>query len=353
MTRAGQGTSPAVSTEAAVVARGSLINLAAMVTGAALAFGLTVLVSRWLQPSGAGAFFELIALFTILSNTFELGADTGLTRWISRARAIGGIEDVRRIVMIALVPVLIIGTAAGAAMWVAAPELARLFLHGLPPATGVTDVRIVAPLVVLGALSSCIVDGARGFGRMWPYLAIEGLGKPLVRVVLVLAAVIAGWGLRGALIAWGLPIIIGLGAGAVIFAAIIRAEVPVRPGTRASARRRARAEHAARSARGHQAASGTRDRLAAPVTGGRGPPRRPRATDPASGAAGQETGRAEASAPRPGGVRRYSRAGRHPGASRDPGRPGTCPGSRQPLPAQPRPRTAPRDVAPGPPAAGR
>ena len=254
MTRAGQGTSSAVSTEAAVVARGSLINLAAMVTGAALAFGLTVLVSRWLQPSGAGAFFELIALFTIVSNTFELGADTGLTRWISRARAIGGIEDVRRIVMIALVPVLFIGTAAGAAMWVAAPELARLFLHGLPPAVGVTDVRIVAPLVVLGALSSCIVDGARGFGRMWPYLAIEGLGKPLARVVLVLAAVIAGWGLRGALIAWGLPIVIGLGAGAVIFAAIIRAEVPVRPGTRASARRRARAEHAARSARRPQAA---------------------------------------------------------------------------------------------------
>ncbi len=197
MTRAGQGTSPAVSKEAAVVARGSLVNLAAMVTGAALAFGLTVLVSRWLQPSGAGAFFELIALFTILSNTFELGADTGLTRWISRARAIGGIEDVRRIVMTALVPVLIIGTAAGAAMWVAAPELARLFLHGLPPATGATDVRIVAPLVALGALSSCIVDGARGFGRMWPYLAIEGLGKPLVRVVLVLAAVIAGWACAG------------------------------------------------------------------------------------------------------------------------------------------------------------
>ncbi len=88
--------------------------------------------------------------------------------------------------MIALVPVLIIGTVAGAAMWVAAPELARIFLRGLPPGEGTVDVRIIAPLVALGALSSCIVDGARGFGRMWPYLAIEGLGKPLVRVVLVL-----------------------------------------------------------------------------------------------------------------------------------------------------------------------
>ena len=61
------------------MARGSMVNLAAMVTGALLTFGLTVLVSRWLQPAGAGAFFELIALFTIASNTLELGADTGLS----------------------------------------------------------------------------------------------------------------------------------------------------------------------------------------------------------------------------------------------------------------------------------
>ncbi|MGO8884364.1 MAG: hypothetical protein ACLQI7_11780 [Streptosporangiaceae bacterium] len=79
MTSGAQGARPTLSAEAAVVARGSLVNLAAMVTGAALSFGLTVLVSRWLQPSGAGGFFELIAIFTILSNTFELGADTGLT----------------------------------------------------------------------------------------------------------------------------------------------------------------------------------------------------------------------------------------------------------------------------------
>jgi O-antigen/teichoic acid export membrane protein len=221
------------------VARGSLVNLAAMVTGAVLSFGLVVLVSRWLQPAGAGALFELIALFTILSNTFELGADTGLTRWISRARAIGGLIDARRIVVIAVVPVLIIGTAAAVTMWEVAPELARVFLHGLTPRTGAADIRIVAPLVPLGALSACLVDGARGFGRMWPYLAIEGLGKPMVRLGLVLAALIAGYGMRGALVGWGLPVVLGLGAGLIIFARILRKEVPVRAGVPGSPGRRA------------------------------------------------------------------------------------------------------------------
>ena len=102
-----------------------------MVLGAVMSFGLVVLVSRWLQPHGAGVFFELIALYTILSNTFELGADTGLTRWISRARAVGGLSDVRRIVVIAVIPVTLIGTAAAVGLWLVAPQVSRLLLHGV------------------------------------------------------------------------------------------------------------------------------------------------------------------------------------------------------------------------------
>ncbi len=204
-----------------------------MVSGAALSFGLTVLVSRWLQPSGAGALFELIALFTIMSNTFELGADTGLIRWISRARAIGGVSDTRRVILVALGPVLVIGVAGAVATWLAAPELARVFLHGIAARSGADDIRLVAPLIPLGSLSSCLTDAARGFGRMWPYLAIEGLGKPAARMALVLAALIIGLGMNGALIGWGLPVIVGLVAAWFIFAGILRKEAPARSGARA------------------------------------------------------------------------------------------------------------------------
>jgi len=97
------------------------------------------------------------------------------------------------------------------------------------------DIRIVAPLVPLGALSACLVDAARGFGRRWPYLAIEGLGKPVTRIILVLCALVAGLGLQGAVVAWGLPVAGGLAAISVIFVVIIRSEVPAR-----AARRRSR-----------------------------------------------------------------------------------------------------------------
>lgn len=217
---------PALSPEVSGVARGSVINIAALVLGALLGFALTVLVSRWLQPRNAGAFFELIALFTILANTLELGADTGLTRWVSRARAIGGLADAPRIVGIALVPVAIAGGMAAAAVWVAAPALAHTFLHGMAPSSAMTDIRIVGAMVPLGALTTCLLAGARGFGRMWPYLAVEGFGKPAARVCLVVTALILGWGLRGAVLAWGLPLFAGLAAAGLILTRLIRTECP-------------------------------------------------------------------------------------------------------------------------------
>lgn len=244
-----------VSSEVTSVARGSAVNLTAMVLGAVLSFGLTVLVSRWLQPSAAGGFFELISLFTILSYTLYLGADTGLLRWIARARAMGGLADTRKIVRIAVVPVFIVGSAAAVAVWIAAPEIARTFLHGIAPAAAVADIRFVAPLVPLGALCAVILSGARGFGRTWPYLAIQGLGQPALRIGLVLAALVMGWGLRGALVGWGLPVALGLVVALYILARLIKAEVPAGP-------RAARPSRSARSWRLPIGPRAVRSRLA-------------------------------------------------------------------------------------------
>ena len=220
---------PAPAADITSAARGSVINLTAMVLGAVLTFGLTVLVSRWLQPSAAGGFFELVSLFTILSYTLYLGADTGLLRWIARAGAVGGLVDTRKIVKIAVVPVLAVGVVAFAATWILAPEIARIFLHGMAPAGAIFDVRFIAPLVPLGALSAVILAGARGFGRTWPYLVVTGFGQPVLRVAFVLCALMMGWGLRGVLVGWSLPVVLGLAASWYILARLIKTDVPASP----------------------------------------------------------------------------------------------------------------------------
>jgi O-antigen/teichoic acid export membrane protein len=221
-----QPVSSTLAPEVHAVARGTVVNVVAMVMGAILGFGLTVVVSRWLQPSNAGGFFELIAIYTILSYTLMLGADTGLTRWISQARAIGGLIRVRRILAIALGPVLLAGIVTGVGMWIAAPEIATTLLHGMARGTAIEDVRIIAPVAPLGALSTCIIAGLRAYGRMWPFLAIEGLGKPVARIGLVLLALYLGLGLQGAIAAWSIPVILGLIAAGLMIAHFIRVESP-------------------------------------------------------------------------------------------------------------------------------
>ena len=197
-----------------------------MTVGAGLSFGLTVLASRWLQPKAAGEFFELIALFTILSSSFQIGADTGLTRWIARARAVGGLAEVRRIILIASVPVLAIGAAGVGAVWLAAPALARIFLRGMNQGQAASDFRLIAVFVPLGALSACLIAAARGFDRMWPYLGIEGLGKPVLRIGLVAIALGTGWGLRGAVVGWSVPVAAGIVASSFIMTRMVKKEMP-------------------------------------------------------------------------------------------------------------------------------
>ena len=212
--------------ESGLVARGSIVNMIAMTMGAALTFGLTVVASRWLQPRTTGELFELIAIFTILAYALALGADTGLTRWIARTRAVEGLTDIRRIVVIALAPVLLVGIAVAVAVWMTAPILAGIFLHSVSRGSAIIDVRLVALIVPLGGISVCLLAAARGLGRMWPYLAVEGLGKPALRMGLVVIALIAGWGLRGALVGWSVPVAIGVVAAWWIFTALIRKEAP-------------------------------------------------------------------------------------------------------------------------------
>ena len=73
-----------------MVARGGSLNFIGAVANGLLQFALVVVVTRSLTRSASGAFFEAIALFLILSNTAELGADTGLTRMIPRYRVTAG-----------------------------------------------------------------------------------------------------------------------------------------------------------------------------------------------------------------------------------------------------------------------
>ncbi|MFD0540563.1 hypothetical protein ACFQY7_48950 [Actinomadura luteofluorescens] len=77
-------------------ARGGAIGLVSSVIAAASGFLLTVVVARTLGVAEAGVFFVVVALFTIVAEIAELGADTGLVRTTARLRALGRVDELRR-----------------------------------------------------------------------------------------------------------------------------------------------------------------------------------------------------------------------------------------------------------------
>jgi O-antigen/teichoic acid export membrane protein len=213
------------------LARGGAINLVGAFANGAFGFLLVLVITRGFRPGVAGVFFEAIALFTILANVAELGADDGLIRNIPRLRALGRTQDLRTTVLVALGPVIAVGTVFGVCMYAFAPELSRLFVHKADHANALVPyLHVMAPFVPLSAASSSILSATRGFGTMLPTVYVDNFGKPGVRPLLVYGVLSAGLGTAALALAWAGPIVLGLAyAGFAMWRLLRRAEANDRP----------------------------------------------------------------------------------------------------------------------------
>ena len=167
---------------------------------------LTVVVARGVGASGTGAFFEAVALFTILSNVGELGADTGLVKILPRYRALNRNQDLGTVVQIALWPVILFGIGMGAATWLLAPELTSLLSHAQHGAQVQSYLRTFAPFIPLGAITTVVLAGTRGMGTMAPFVMVQNVFLPAIRPVLIAAALYLGLGTLAVALGWAAPV---------------------------------------------------------------------------------------------------------------------------------------------------
>jgi O-antigen/teichoic acid export membrane protein len=190
------------------VARGWALNLFGAVCFGALNFLLVVVVTRGLGAGRAGGFFEAVALFSILSHSASLGADTGVVRMVSRQRALDRDVDVRRTLSVAVWPAVVAGAGAGAIVFVGAPWIADLVADPSHQATLATYLRVMAPFLPIAAGYTVVIAATRGFGTMVPATVVDRVAKPALQPALL--AVVVGAGLGGIAIAlsWTAPLIV-------------------------------------------------------------------------------------------------------------------------------------------------
>lgn len=199
------------------------VSLGGAVIGALAAFAVAAVVGRLLGPSGAGIFFQFVAIFTIAMTMLKLGADTGLVRTVAQLKILNRSSEIPGAVKTAVVPVLIVSAVLGALAFIAAPLLGDLITADPTQVETATQlVRYLTPLVIFGALMYLLLGALRGLGSLWGYVGILNIALPLLRLVLVAAVLLAGGSALWAVIAWAGMIPVWCGAAALLLVASLR-----------------------------------------------------------------------------------------------------------------------------------
>jgi O-antigen/teichoic acid export membrane protein len=191
------------------LARGGVLNLVGSVFHGAFSFALVIIVTRGLGAGGSGAFFAAIALFMILSNTAELGADTGLLRTIPRFLVLARHRDIRRSLLVSFWPILLVSVALALATFLLVSQFATT-LAGVRYADEFESyVQVLAPFLPISVLFTVALAATRGFGTMAPTNLLDRILKPVLQSLLILAVIWAGMGSVALAIAWGGAWVVG------------------------------------------------------------------------------------------------------------------------------------------------
>ncbi|MFH8798586.1 oligosaccharide flippase family protein [Streptomyces sp. NPDC017936] len=182
--------------------------MAGSLANAVFSFLLVGLITRAVGAQGAGAIFTGVALFTILSNTCKLGADTGLVRFVPRDLAVDEGRSVDALLRTAVLPAAVASTAAAVPLLLCPPVATALLPH-LPPGDAVALVRFFGLFLPAATVGAVLLGATRGYGTVVPFVGVEQIGKPVLRVLIAVPVAWYAPGVTALASAWLLPALAG------------------------------------------------------------------------------------------------------------------------------------------------
>ncbi|GAB7106174.1 lipopolysaccharide biosynthesis protein [Streptomyces phaeofaciens JCM 4814] len=214
----------------AAAARGGWWGMAGSGVNAVFSFLLVGLITRAVGADGAGAVFTGVALFTILSNTCKLGSDTGLVRFVPRDLAVGDGRSVDALLRTAVLPAAVAGTAAAVPLLMS-PTPAIALLPDLPAADAVALVRLFGLFLPAATVGMVLLGATRGYGTVVPFVGVEQIGKPVLRVLIAVPVAFWAPGTLSLASAWLLPALAGSVAAWVCLRRCRAGRAPADPGS--------------------------------------------------------------------------------------------------------------------------
>lgn len=201
-------------------ARAGALSLAGAGVSAVGGIALTVALTNGLDRTAAGTVFAITSLFLVVTAVVQLGTEVGLVRWLPLLVVQRRMASLRPLIRMALVPVLGAAVVAALLGLFLAEDIATMLGDGSGAA--VAMVRVVAICLPVAAAYQVLLAATRGLRTMRPTVVVEGLGRTLLQLVLVVLVLLTGFGATGVVVAWALPYAAGLAVTVGWLAVLLR-----------------------------------------------------------------------------------------------------------------------------------
>ena len=182
-------------------ARGGLLNLIGAGISGVSTFAMVLVLTRRIGVEQVGAFMVSVAAVTIVAQTTQLGANTGLVRFVPMMRVRGQQSALPELLPLVLGVVATAGLVGGLVMYLTATGLASLLGSDQDAQLVVDYMRSMAFVVPSAAVFLVAAQGSQAFGTMTPAVLVDKIGRSVVQVVAVgllatsgVTAIVLGYG---------------------------------------------------------------------------------------------------------------------------------------------------------------
>jgi O-antigen/teichoic acid export membrane protein len=145
-------------------------------------------------------FFAVTSLFLLATAVGQLGTNTGLVYFLSRARSLGILHAYRPLYRTATRPVLAVATLMALALFVFAPQVSHV-VNAEHVGRSTDYLRVMAVFIPVASLENVTLAATRGMGTMRPNVVTEQLTRPGLQLVLVALSIVL-LDARGLSLAW-------------------------------------------------------------------------------------------------------------------------------------------------------
>ncbi len=185
--------------------------LAGQAVNALATLALVAVVARSIGSTGLGMYLIAISVSTVVTLITTFAATIGLVRMLSKYRTLGQSDWLVPTVLAAGVPTLLSSVVASMLLYTSSSTVAAWYTTDRHAVEAETYLRLAVIAIPLWATATVLLCALRGIGAIFPYVACENVGRPLLQLLLTVLVLSKSARPSAITAAWVAPFALELG----------------------------------------------------------------------------------------------------------------------------------------------